>query len=240
VQVRKSTVENEVYRALKMRREGEGLGVISRATGFNKNTLMNMFRDSTYANKIRVADKPPEQWPDAGVKPYMSFNDWLEIQKIRDTRPFRLIGKEFGRKRREIGEAKIRTFLREHGKASLSEIAEGTGFSKVNVLVYLHGSMKEEVGREPKWFGKWYLLEKAKNLEIDQTEPTKDKILAALKEPLTLGEIPEKAGVKRDRAKYWLPKLIARGLVEKRIVPGKRYPSYRISKKVPEPILNEG
>lgn len=226
VQVRKSTVEAEVYTALKMRREGAGDGAISRETGFHKGTLRNMFRDPTYANKIRVPDKPPDEWPDAGVKPYISFKDWVEIQKIHDNRPFWLIGKEFGKNRREAGELKITTFLREHGKASTSEIAKGTGFSNVSALAYLHGSLKEKVGKEPKWFGKWYLFEKAKDLEIDQTAPTKDKILAALVEPASLDEIPEKAGVSRDQAKYWLPKLITQGLVEKRRESGKRYPVY--------------
>jgi hypothetical protein len=226
VSVRKSTVEAEVERAWKLRREGASVGMIASETGFSKGTLINMFRDSTYANKIRVADKAPDEWPDAGVKPYVIFQDWLEIQKIRDSRPFWLIGKEFGEKRRDAGVLKIETFLRTHGPALTGEIVNGIGLSDASVRAYLRGPLKKKVGREPKWFGRWYLLETTNDLEIDQTEPTKDTILGVLEEPLALGEIPKKARISRDRAKYWLPKLIAQGLVEKRRTRGKRYPVY--------------
>lgn len=234
VQIRKSTVEAEVKRAWKMRYEDESAGTISRATGFSKGTLMNMFRDPTYADKIKIAGKQPNEWSDAGVKPYVKFDDWLEIQKIHDSRPFRLIGKEFAKKRREVAASKIETFLRFHGPATTGEIAEGTSFSNANILWYLRGFLKGKVGREPKWFGRWYLLETVKDSEIDKTEPARDRILATLTEPSTLGEVAEKPGVSRDRVKYWLPKLIAQGLVEKRNEPGKRYPVY--VKLVPQQV----
>lgn len=79
------SVEARVYKVWKLLSIGTGICKTSRLTGFAPNRVEAMRRNPIYANKLETPGKPQEEWEDAGLKPYVPFKQWLDIQKICDT-----------------------------------------------------------------------------------------------------------------------------------------------------------
>lgn len=157
--VHDSAVEENVQKAWKLRREGVGVSEIARQTGFPCSSLQNgMFHNPIYANKIKTLGKPSEEWLDAGVDPYVSFEDWSEIQKLRDTRPLWLIYDSAHKKRASDRRGKILIYIGRENPTTgqIVKKAFGSHGTTLNDLLKLR---KE--GRIEKKGTKWHLTEKA-------------------------------------------------------------------------------
>ena len=107
-----------VQNAYRLRLKGVGLNEIGRETDLYPSTLAEIFRNPLYANKIRVAGKPPQEWPDAGIvypdggkEPPISLDDWLKVQEFRDTRPIWVASKEARQKKLQNRKNDVYVFI---------------------------------------------------------------------------------------------------------------------------------
>jgi len=55
---------------------------IEEETHIPRGHVRDIIRNPIYANKRKILGKPPDEWPDGGVEPIISFETWLETQKI--------------------------------------------------------------------------------------------------------------------------------------------------------------
>lgn len=91
----------KVRDAWDLRLKGVGLNEISSKVDIPASTLVAIFKNPVYANKIRIVGKQRHEWPDAGVPPIVTLEEWLAVQKIRDPRPLWLASKEARKKKVE-------------------------------------------------------------------------------------------------------------------------------------------
>jgi hypothetical protein len=152
-------LEAAVKKAWNMRLKGAGMTKIERETKLSDSTLAHMFVNPTYTNKIRVEGKLPQEWPDFGVEPYVSIEEWLKVQEIRGGRPGWLVRKE-NRQRIMMNRINSLVFYIMRQRPNTAQIRQKFDWKAKRTDYYLHilrenGIITKEGGKR----GKFYTVE---------------------------------------------------------------------------------
>lgn len=148
----------KVRDAWDLRLKGVGLNEISSKVDIPASTLVAIFKNPVYANKIRVVGKQPHEWPDAGVPPIVTLEEWLAVQKIRDPRPLWLASKEARKKKVEKFVNDIFVYIARH-EPTTRQIREEFRLTVGQTDDYLRRLRRKGVidklgGKRGKWYVK--------------------------------------------------------------------------------------
>jgi predicted transcriptional regulator len=151
-----------VQKAYELRLKGLGLTEIAKEVNLHQTTLVGIFKNPVYANKIRVKGKPPQEWPEAGIiwpdgrkDPPVSFKDWLRVQEIRDGRPLWIASREARRKKVEKFVNDILLYITQE-QPTTGQIIKKFGLSAHQTDNYLRilrlkGLIEKRGGKRGKW-----------------------------------------------------------------------------------------
>jgi len=130
----------KIVQIFDLRLQHKTMAEIARITNLKRSLVWAIIRDPTYANKIKVEGKPPDEWPDAGVEPIISFETWLKAQKIFSDRPSWSLALEAKKKKKIANQNQLLAYIG-------SREPEGVRFVELKELIQKMGRTESQLKR---------------------------------------------------------------------------------------------
>jgi len=156
-QVRKDPkAAEDIVRMFKLWLERKTLPEIEEKTGMNRSTIWRRIKNRVYANRVEIPGKPPQEWPKAGVEPIVTFENWLDAQRITFDSPAWKISKDSRKKRMSLAIQELYGMIKRQ-PATSAELQRITGHTKTKLHRYLRelragGLIERESGKRGKWY----------------------------------------------------------------------------------------